>query len=403
MRISFLGAYYCLWLISAFIMPLSLLSAAEINVTAEYKPALYEPSQAIFTSTTTPCAPLPEGAVLTQVCDGSNIWGPSMVTVSIPLGSITRSTLGAQNDPKDAFFYLKVPPVKTFNVKSSSGQVFPVTFTPRRLGSVYLGDWPSSFASTVYNELRRNTVVGPCSYAQSSATGGLQWYRIQMFHNTPQPGSTCYNSTVQTSTLNVRHTGIYFSFLMNMPNPLSMPNGVYTGALILTIGPGDADDISLGNGEYSDRQVTVNVTLTVRHQIKVDFPAGYENLALKPPSGWGEWLNGGRVPSILKESLPFDIAASSLFRVSYLCQYAIGEQCALKNTRNEHMVGLDMYYLIDPSTRYKLPVSILPTGTPSVRKQVISFEVPSDNVKAMVQYPGSTYTGVVTLIFDALP
>ena len=373
--------------------------AAQLDVTADYKPALYEPSRAVFVSTTKciSASPLYE---MIGVCSGG-VSSLDFITTSVAIPSIRRTALGAQSNPKDALVYYKISSEKNFTVRSASGQEFPVKFIPRSLGTMHIGPWPGSMVSSIYNSVVGNNMSGSgCRRQGARAFGGVNWQSFQtmVFMN---PGTTCYVGSIPSTPLTVTHQNIYLGFSIQAPDPLSMPNGVYTGSLVLTVGQGN-EDISFGNGSYSDNQLIINVRLTVRHQIKVEFPAGYDNISLKPSGGWGEWLNGGRPPSILKENIPFSIFATSLFRVSYVCQYSIGVQCALKNTRNDHMVGLDMFYLIPPSTRLKLPIHILPVGQ-NARGRAIGFEVAGDNVKAMVKYPGSTYKGVVTLVFDALP
>ena len=76
-------------------------------------------------------------------------------------------------------------------------------------------------------------------------------------------------------------SSIYLGYKLKAPNPLAMENGTYTGKLTLSMGHNL--DFDFGAGTYTDTQLTVNFTIKVRHQIKIDFPAGGNRVVLQPP------------------------------------------------------------------------------------------------------------------------
>ncbi|WP_139729254.1 hypothetical protein [Aeromonas sobria] len=73
----------------------------------------------------------------------------------------------------------------------------------------------------------------------------------------------------------------YIGYRLVPPDPLKMQNGTYKGSLTLTVGANQ--DLDFGNGNYSDSTLTVNFSLKVQHQIKVEFPPGGDKVVLLPP------------------------------------------------------------------------------------------------------------------------
>lgn len=376
------------------------LYAATIDVTAEYKPGMHEQGQARFVNTTVCVTP------------GIDIYGCNNnverlnVFFSVPI-NITRAASGPQNGPENAFFYVKGPSkTKTVTLtSSSSSQRFDAQLLSRWLGATYEshdnGFYEPSI-TPIFTEAFRK-LDGGCRYITGNrwpSRAAFVWSQWDIGDGVP-----CYGTIVQNSVLPSTISHLIYGFLVDPPNPLTMPNGVYRGTIVLSLGPTNNSDISYGHGTYNTNQLVINLTLTVRHQIKVDFPPGSQNIVLQPPGGWSQWIYGRRnPPRSLEQKLPFNISASADYEISTACQYSVGmDYCALKNTKNEHLVKLETFYeQRDTSgvSLLELPVRV-PISNPTDHQRNIMFKVSGSDIPEMMKYPGSTYKGTVTLIIDA--
>ncbi|MFM5412345.1 hypothetical protein ACET9F_17830 [Aeromonas veronii] len=193
---------------------------------------------------------------------------------------------------------------------------------------------------------------------------------------------------------------------------MTMSNGKYTGSLKIMVGRNK--DIDLGDATYSGgTEHELKFTLTVRHQLKVDFPKGdsdgHSQVTLLPPGGWSNWIHSGkREPNFLQQDLPFRIWFSAPFTVALRCQYqwSTSGECALKDSKGR-TVPLKTYYvnrfnettlLTTNKSKFVLPVQGIPVINAA---RAIRFQIVGGTVAEMMKYPGSSFKGDVTLIFDA--
>ena len=84
--------------------------------------------------------------------------------------------------------------------------------------------------------------------------------------------------------------------------------------------------------------MVINFELSVGHQSLFRFPAGSEHAVLSPAAGWTQYLTTGQVPDRVYQDIPFRLWNSVPIAVYLQCQYQIGQECALKNTRQDHQV-----------------------------------------------------------------
>lgn len=156
-------------------------------------------------------------------------------------------------------------------------------------------------------------------------------------------GGSCYGGNGVYAGAKITVSSAYLGYRLEAPNPLKMENGIYNGKLTFSIGNGK--DFDFGNGTYTDSQLTVSFKVTVRHQIKVEFPAGGNKVVLHPPGGWIHWTyDKKRVPSVLQQELPFRIWFSAPFTVALRCQHQWGTECGLKDGKGR-TVPLKTYYV----------------------------------------------------------
>lgn len=209
----------------------------------------------------------------------------------------------------------------------------------------------------------------------------------------------------------VKVSDIQFGYEMKISDsPLSVPNGDYKGEITYYLGNGA--DIDMNTLSLSDNSITIKIDARVQHMFNVRFSDQQYHLTLAPKGGWGMWLNGGTAPTSLSKEVPFALSSSTPFTVSMLCTVPVGDGCGLKNQNGQS---------VPVKTRLTMPAAVAPSGARannillSTRDSTlfrmagvtaeslskVSFMVEQQDVKAMVDIPGSTWKGTISLIFDA--
>ncbi|PRW93737.1 MULTISPECIES: hypothetical protein [Pseudomonas] len=210
------------------------------------------------------------------------------------------------------------------------------------------------------------------------------------------------------------YSTLEYGYELKTPNPLGMDAGTYEGSITYTMGPGG--DMDFGTTMIPDENtLTFNFILSVEHVLKIDLPAGGNRIELLPEGGWQAWLNQGRRPSRLWRDQTFAISASSRFKMTLECGLVIGNTCGLRNNDGDEVplqVAVSLPYgLRDQNDQgvNKLPLRLDGVGTElfqplqyvNNREGKLHFEVGKDDVADMLKKPGSTYSGVATVIWDS--
>lgn len=213
-----------------------------------------------------------------------------------------------------------------------------------------------------------------------------------------RPGTTQDNLIYEVRTAGA-------AFRLDVPSLKSMVPGVYTGSIRYAVGGHYAQDFGLGPGvvRQSTDSFELEVQLTVRAGLKVDFPAGSDHAELKPAGGWQAWANG-QIPPELARDLPFRISANGPFTVKLQCG---GPICYLRKTDGSQ-VPVNGWLSMPGVTWQGAPVANTAIGTAMRRFEVPRAIVNSPSVLHlkvrdvgyMFRYPG-TYQGQVTVVFDA--
>ncbi|WP_267591165.1 hypothetical protein [Enterobacter cloacae complex sp. 2022EL-00788] len=218
-----------------------------------------------------------------------------------------------------------------------------------------------------------------------------------------------YKGRVMIDNLSIGYTLV-------TPSPMQMRSGQYEGVIVYRVG--DATNtpgyIGLGADDYNGiDEVRIIIKATVEHAFKADFPAGSEQVKLAPKGGWSQWINGGRIPEQLQKEVPFILTSSSGFKVTMLCEHNQGQNCGLKNTQTAETVPLEVLmslpgFTANSGSVSKYPLTNISNGhtihAPQEaifnRRSTLDFRVKKPGVEKMVKEPGSTWRGLVTLIFD---
>lgn len=205
-----------------------------------------------------------------------------------------------------------------------------------------------------------------------------------------------------------------FAYALRTPNPLGMSPGQYVGSHTYSIGPGM--DFDLGDVVIpTDQQLTLNFTLDVEHILKVELPPGGNRVILQPQGGWQAWLKQGRRPTRLFRDQTFSIYSSGRFKMNLECGLAIGNTCGLSNSNGDQVplqVGVSLPFGLNDQygqSLSKRPLRLDGSGTELVqathyvsnRPGTLHFEVDKDDVEQMLKAPGSTYSGLVTVVWDS--
>lgn len=398
-QVNYRNALYILILT---ILSIPLTQAATIQVTAEYKPAPYDITGSKFINTTTCSIGRPlEGFW----CNGKASLENEQA-VSIPT-NITSRLIKNDGKLEHAIIYQKFTGEKEIELtKVGSSSPHKMKFKLTQLGANQSQNYIKE-AGTTGSEWPETNVLGACNYRLGvwASVYNLH-YMYDIKDANQKSGGFCYdnrfNSTF-TST-DIRIERIYMGYKLQPPDPLKMENGTYKGSLTLSLGRNK--DLDFGDATYSDSNVTIEFTLRVTHQLKVEFPAGSNKVILQPPKGWAPWMNNGKTPSNLKAELPFRLWSSAAFDVSLsYCQYQNNRQCQLKNIKNSHKTNVKINYINGEGKSILLTTSKYRftniNGEYINVARNFSFEIDKTNLTEMMKYPGSTYQGDVTIMFEA--
>ncbi len=374
--------------------------ALEVTISAEYLGG----GSGKFDNTTPPSA----------VCQ---FWAlcRTLPTVELPIAYVKETTKGAP-DPRDGFF-IQLPGRREVDVyHDQTGEARRMNFEWTALNQTVR----ISRGTLINNHpifSNSNALIGGCRGIGS--TGQERPPTVKYFWRVidPQSPQGCSSSNIYSPQGYVTDAIVEqmsAAYSLDIPAPYRLRAGIYRGSLTYRIGPGG--DFDLGNdvSQLSGDTLTVNFELDVRHAFLFEFPPGSERAVLEPNGGWSAWLAGGRAPTTLYRDLPFRLWSTGPFKVYKLCEHTLDVRCAIVND-SSHQVPVEvalslpggMQYQGQPIGRLALPSgraaafqfdSVIPTLN---RPGQLHFKVARADVPSMLAYSGSTYTGQVTVVFDA--
>lgn len=392
---------YALYTLMGYLLLSQLTEAATIQVTAEYKPAPYDINGSKFINTT-PCSV--EWQAEGFWCNGTASLEKEQA-INIPI-KITSRLVSNDDKLEHAITYQKFTGEKTVELtKMGSGNVHKMKFKLTQIGAAQMPNIIRE-AGTNGTLWLEKTVQGDCSFRQETWASPSRFEYFYDIKNANQKlGGVCYNNIFNTTftSKNIALQRIYIGYKLQPPDPLKMENGTYKGSLTLSLGRNK--DLDFGDATYSDSNVTIEFTLRVTHQLKVEFPAGSNKVILQPPKGWAPWMNSGKTPPNLKAELPFRLWKSAEANVSLsYCQYQNNNKCQLNNIKNNHKIDFNISYVTGLGEHAPLTKSkhrLFNDGIYIGVKRKIAFEIDKANLTEMMKYPGSTYQGDVTIMFEA--
>lgn len=372
--------------------------AAEMLITAEFRPSALEPSKNTFTNTTpmgTYCQWMP------NYCDLLNAY-----VVDLPVNIVAKTYVKGSNQRKRLYFGL--PGARRVIATNERGVAIEVDVMISSISGHLTPGGDTNPAFTRYPQ------VG-CDYA--GTMGGSERTRFGWNVRNPQAPQPCHS---------VGHagengfTGVYASqypglgLTVTTSSPLGMHNGLYRGQLLYTIG-GAGSDIDLGDDvQMTEDVVVMNFEFLVEHDFKVERPPGTDVILLQPTHGWSDWVDHGRPPSSLRQELPFLMTSSGDFSVRLECAQQVGERCAMRSESGEVAeldVSLSIPGLYDQQTAAPVVDYPLTAGGMArsfeVREYMqsrpsrLGFAVKGEPLQRMLDQPGTHWRGDVTVVFDA--
>ncbi|PRA29205.1 hypothetical protein [Pseudomonas poae] len=383
------------------------------DITAIFRPDASKPDENRFTNTTPVsgyCANYP------GQCASTN-----MFSIRVPISAQSTGPLMANPDnPRQSAFW-KVPAQwRPITVVNNYGEEETVEVRISGIGARYLLDRSAvELVGGDVSYVRAHQLLWAGSswvYAPSPCQGtgyGIVSPKFyDFFWRTPVESSCVKPANFVIPDL--RYGYLDIAYELRTPNPLAMSTGVYSGELSYGIGP--HQDFDLGDVMLpDDSQLTLSFSLDVQHVIRVDLPPGGERIELLPQGGWHAWLHQGRPPARLFRDQTFRLSASSRFKMLLECSVVVGNTCGLGNGTGEP-VPLQVAVTLPPGlfdgagqSVNKRPLRLDGTGTELFKPQsyvanrpaTLHFEVAGESTKTMLNHPGSTFSGVVTVVWDS--
>ncbi|MEW9904346.1 hypothetical protein [Pseudomonas putida] len=338
--------------------------------------------------------------------------GYKLFTANLPITYDKQSVHGSPNPRQQ--FYIKAPARRTVRVTHDKGSdAYDLLFEITHLSQGLMNDprFPGA-ANPVFTAYPQ----GGCNHVVATANGRASYYLWAV--RSPANPTGCYSSGGGAGTVGDVHQNpvdaLGVGYRLAMPSALRMKQGIYRGSLDFTIGPGGDIDPGEGVTNLSSPALRINFELDVQHAFVLNFPAASDRAVLEPPGGWSRWLGGGTPPSRLERSLRLNLWSTGPFKVYKMCQYDQGTSCGIRNGAG-HQVPVDLALTLPSGVQHaNAPVQRLtiPTGRDAAlafemampvagQAGQLHFDVISQHVKSMLDYPGSTYLGDVTVLFDA--
>ncbi|WP_265452724.1 hypothetical protein [Aeromonas salmonicida] len=363
------------------LMPFSLAQAVVIKVNAEYTQSTNN-SMGYEFRITDPCTALP----LSSFCDDVSrvIAVDADIDKPIFLGGLFKW---------DRFFYHSFPSERNVQLINESGSVanlgFRLTHTGYTIDRAYINVGSAHVADG----------GSDCSLIDANVTDGIKTVFYAINSSAQKKGGLCYSRPYNTALLPTKGiiTKFYLGYKLVPVNLGGIPNGIYKGRLVLTVG--STRDIDFTNATYrSPSIVEIDMTLVVRSQLKVVFPNSHSVISLTPRNGWGN----GAALSPLAANIPVKIMSDTPFWIGLMCQHMSGDsrQCEIRSA--DHAVPVSVYrknhegiFLLSPNEK-----KVFLNSRESVY-DTFYFEIEKQYVKDMFGSADSKYKGDITIVIDA--
>ncbi len=246
--------------------------------------------------------------------------------------------------------------------------------------------------------------------ANGSTINEFAYSFLWMFNS----ASPCTKFSSYDVTPGLLFNDISLIYEIETPNPLDMSMGTYSGRLTYTVG--QYGDVVFGTTRATDPFVNLNFTLSVQHNLRVQFPASENHLELAPQGGWQQWKYNdvNHTPEKLTASQPYQQWSSTRFKMQLQCQYPAGADCGIQNDTGSQTVAVKTSVTLpngllntsnQPVNHYPLTnntASVFkPTRYVNDEAATLYFEVDKSGVEKMLGSGDERFRGDVTVIWDS--
>lgn len=375
--------------------------AADMDITAVYDGSIDRE----FRNTTPPSGFCPENP---EFCDG-------LETIAAPF-SYEKATEHSARDVRDRF-YIRLPQARKVTVQNARGEHYELTLLFTAIGQRVRSQ------TALGSPAATGRPMGGCSFLsgeiEDALPGGDQQpeaYYAWLInnHQHPQGCYSDYHSGTPGDRTVSTVSDISFGYRLLTPNPHNMRQGIYRGTATFRVGSGAEFDLGNGVTGLSSDVLNIHFTVDVQHAFDLRFPPGSERAVLEPPGGWQNWLAGRGEPPYLERDLPFDLWSTGPFSVYKTCGYLVAGGCTLRNPRNQE-VPVEVAVSMPPGVTHRnapvrrvpiptgrnAPLELSQTAALANRPGQLHFRIDQAGVQAMTREAGTTYTGLVTVVFNS--
>ncbi len=390
--------------------------AAEKLITAIFSPDANNPAHNKFINTTRN-----EGYCLLypRECEINRMFS---INFPVRINAVQALLPGeAAVDARKGAYFVVPSAYRTVNVTSDeTGSVNELQVRIAGMGQRYVLSSPASGNhSSLWSGGAAGNWVNPPAPCLYSGIGIYGPYNYLSFWKYPVNASAaCVKRPLKVIGTPFRYDSMVIAYELITPDPLGMDIGHYSGSITYSIGPGgdfDFGDVMVPD----DNQITFKFQLQVNHYLAVDFPAGAYRAILQPQDGWQAWLNSGRSAPALSANHQFKISSSGRFKVYLDCEYTVAGTCGIQTPLDggTDTVAVDISVSLPagivampgsrPANRIKLGIGVSNAAefrTAAVqfsRAATMHYDIPAAVTAQMVRYPGKTYRGSATIIFDS--
>lgn len=385
------------WVLALMMGGLVPAQAAELNITADFRPSALDPTHNRFVNTT------PQSGFCAQHASSCK---PGDFTIATGLNVTERRVFGGGDDPREKWYLAVDGNWRDVVVRNASNHELNARIRLFLVGM----EWGTNNDGTSPGQY--GAATGGCGGRRGYGSGSMYRYAWDV----PDANVVCVRSPRKETN---RVAGyLYFSigYHLETPNPLQAQDGQYTGSVTYTVGNGQ--QIDLGQGNYSDSELTLQLLLNVAHDFKVAFPAESPRVQLAPEGGWSRWIDHGLPPARLRQALPFQLTTSMDFSMKLRCEHAAGTRCGIRNHADDVVVPVDVDVTLPGMTNLRdgRPAQytalspddgqaprFTPDGYLMQRRSTLRFTAEREAVTEMLRTPGSHWSGDMTVVFDANP
>jgi len=397
------GKYATPSVMSLFMLSLAapLAEAETVNITAQFRPG----NTGNGFENTTP---------VSGYCSEFGGCASGETSVALPVEYERRVFSGLP--PLASRWSLQAPPQARVTLFSEQGAALALEFQVTHLAQLLTGTRFSRYENPAFHW----SAGGGCNFVNSQPFDGSDTMGFVWQVTNPSAPGLCYPTSGGVSEgereIAPRVKAFSVGYRLVMPPAHSVPMGRYTGSLVWSVG--EVGDIALGAqvSGLSSNSVTFDFEVNVEHDLSVDMEGSATHVVLQPRGAtWIDWMIGG-VPATaqLAGHLPLRITTTGPFAVYLTCEHTQqAGDCAINNTRTGEAAGL--------ATLITLPPTLVHQGSPIQRMRLIEhvhydleprraivaepgeveFHTLNGEVQQMIKRGGDTYSGQVTLHFDA--